>query len=222
MRNASKKIGNKAEEIAVHVKGLDIPGHDPRAYFSMALTYVTSTRGACHLHGFSEFAEMAQGAILIPEVGISEALDRYTWEGKAYVVARYQDWFTVMNSLVQCMMMPAGGMTLTHQAEILSAVTGWKVTPIELMQIGERIFNLQRAFNVRLGISRKDNALPKRVVEPLATGGAAGKVPPLEPLLNEYYQIRGWDSDGRLKAEKMVELGLSPTEVWNEEKKIET
>lgn len=207
IRYAAKKIGKEAEGVAVHVKGLDLPAHDPRAYFSMALTYATSTRGACHLHGISKAVETEE-PLLIPELGIKEGLDRFAWKGKAKIVAKYQDWCTVCNSLIQCNMMLFGGVTLTDQAEMLSAITDWEVTAIELIKIGERVYNLQRAFNVQLGISRKDDRLPKRMFKPLETGGAAGKTPNLEPMLKEYYALRGWDSDGKPTTEKMQKLGL--------------
>lgn len=207
IRYAAKKIGKGAENVVVHVKGLDIPAHDPRAHFSMALTYVTSTRGACHVHGYSKAGEM-QEPLLIPEVGINEGLNRFTWKGKARIVVKYQDWFTVCNSLIQCIKMLFGDVALTDQAEMLSAITGWEITPIELITIGERVYNLQRAFNIELGISRKDDTLPRRMFEAVNTGGAAGKIPPLEPMLNEYYALRGWDTDGKPEAEKLQELNL--------------
>jgi aldehyde:ferredoxin oxidoreductase len=207
IRYAAKRIGKGAEDVAVHVKGLDIPAHDPRAHFSMALTYATSTRGACHLHGYSKAAEMEE-PVLIPEVGINEELDRFAWKGKAELVAKYQDWFTVCNSLIQCIKMVFGGVTLTNQAQMLSAITGWEITPVELIKIGERIYNLQRAFNVRLGVSRKDDTIPKRMFKPVETGGAAGKAPSLEPMLKEYYALRGWSSDGKPTVKKMQKLGL--------------
>lgn len=102
-----------------------------------------------------------------------------------------------------------GGVTLTDQAEMLNAITGWEIKPVELIKIGEHVYNLQRAFNVRLGISRKDDTLPKRMFEPLKDGGATGKIPPLEPMLNDYYKVRGWNADGRPTAKKLEELNLA-------------
>lgn len=212
IKYAADKIHERAQDIAVHVKGLDLPAHDPRSYVSMALTYATSTRGACHLHGYTEVVEL-EDPVLIPEVGISKGLDRFSWWGKARAVAKYQDLFTVMNSLILCMKMFLGGITLTDQATMLSLITGWKITPVELIEIGERIYNLQREFNVRLGVSRKDDTLPKRMFEPLEGGRAAGKVPPLESMLNEYYVIRGWDSYGKPTKGKLESLGIAEGEI---------
>lgn len=208
IRYAAIKIGKGAQDIAVHIKGLDVPAHDPRAYFSMALTYATSTRGACHLHGYSEAAEL-ETPILIPEAGINKRLDRFACKGKAKVVAKYQDWFTLCNSLIQCIMMLFGGITLTDQAHMLSAIIGSEITPVELLKVGERVYNLQRCFNIRLGISRKSDILPKRLSKPLSTGGAAGKAPNLESMIDEYYDLRGWNVDGKPTFKKLQQLGIA-------------
>ncbi|MCD6530508.1 aldehyde ferredoxin oxidoreductase family protein [Candidatus Bathyarchaeota archaeon] len=204
---AAEWVGKGAKDIAVHVKGLDFPAHNPRAFFSWGLTFATSPRGACHVHGTS-FAP-ALGAGLLPEVGIDKQVDRFTWKNKAYITMKYQDWASVCNSLVQCIKPLFGGVSLTAHTELLNMVTGWNLKPTELMEAGERIFNLQRVFNVLQGISRKDDTLPKRVFEPHKKGGAANRIPPLEPMLNEYYELRGWDSDGKPTAEKLAELGLT-------------
>jgi len=205
IKATAKWIGKEAESAAVHVKGLDFPGHDPRAFFSMLINYATGNRGSCHLHGSSYFVHY--GA-LIPEAGITEPPDPFSLERKGYIAAKYQDYCEVFDSLVQCKFM-SFCQTMTDQVNMLSAVTGWRITAKKLLQIGERIYNLQRAFNVRLGISRKDDILPTRMFEDKNIGNQTVKIPPLEPMLNEYYRIRGWNAEGKPTKEKLAELDLA-------------
>jgi len=202
LKATAKWIGEEAENAAVHVKGLDFPGHDPRAFFSMLVNYATGNRGACHLHGSPYFAHY--GA-LIPEAEIVEAPDPFSLEKAGYVAAKYQDYCEVFDSLIQCKFW-SFCLTIKDQVNLLSSITGWKITAKELLLIGERIYNLQRAFNIRLGVSRKDDTLPTRMFE--KSEGQAIGIPSLEPMLDEYYRIRGWDAEGKPTKEKLVELGL--------------
>lgn len=206
IRAAAKKFGPEAQEIAVEVKGLDWPAHDPRSYFSLAITYATSPRGACHLHGFTHAWEC--GAI-IPEVGVVEPPERFNMQGIAPYVAIYQDFANGLEALVSCCYMQLGGMSLSRTLECLEAVTGEKWTSDDFMTVGERIFNMQRLINVMDGLSRKDDRLPKVAFEPAKEGFRAGKVPePFEETLESYYSHRGWDTDGRPTEKKLRELGL--------------
>ena len=102
-----------------------------------------------------------------------------------------------------------GGATLTDQIKLLNYVTGWNVDVNWMAKTAERIFTLQRVINVRCGVSRKDDTLPARIFEPLETGGSKGKIPvPFEKELSTYYQLRGWDCDGKPTKEKLVQLDL--------------
>ena len=102
-----------------------------------------------------------------------------------------------------------GGMTLTDNLDCLNAVTGWDWSIEELLKTGERIFTLQRQVDVKYGVTRKDDTLPKRIFEPAKEGGRAGKAPiSFESALDRYYQMRGWDEQGIPKKEKLEELGL--------------
>jgi aldehyde:ferredoxin oxidoreductase len=93
--------------------------------------------------------------------------------------------------------------------DLLAAATGWEVTADDMLHIGERIWNLKRAFNCRLGLTRADDKLPKLLLQPLTEGGTQGHVPDLELMLTEYYQDRGWDpATGKPGQEKLEELGL--------------
>jgi aldehyde:ferredoxin oxidoreductase len=203
---ASKKIGKKAEEIAMHVKGLDMPAHDPRAYFALALNYATGNRGACHERGNPQVASMGP---LLPEIGQNEVADRFKMENSEFLAAKYQDYSALCNSICLCKFMLFGGFGLTRMLDCMNAVTGWNWTMEDFLKAGERIFNLQRMVNVKYGVSRKDDKLPKRVFEAAKEGGRAGQAPyDFESALDRYYRLRGWDSGGKPIREKITELGL--------------
>jgi aldehyde:ferredoxin oxidoreductase len=204
---AARKLGKDALEIAAHVKGLDLPGHDPRAFFSMAINYATGTRGGCHERGNPNDA----GTIFLREAGLPEPknIDRFQMENTELLAARFQDYGCLANSLALCKFMLYGGIGLTDMLDCLNMVTGWDWTMGEFLKTGERIFTLQRLVNVKYGITRKDDNLPKKVFEPAKEGPRAGKIPvPFEPVLDGYYELRGWDSNGIPKKEKLKELEL--------------
>ncbi len=203
-QRASEKIGKGSEEYAIHVKGLEVPMHDPRAYHSLAVNYAAGPRGACHVQGGSFFAEMG---LVIPEAGITYKQGRFDKKNKGVAARAAQDVAAVTNSLAVCMF--AGlGLAPSHTAILLGLATGMSFTAQSVVQTGERIVTLQRAFACREGVSRKDDTLPKRLVTPLPDGGAAGKAADLEYQLNEYYTLRQWDDNGTPTKEKLLSLGL--------------
>lgn len=131
-------------------------------------------------------------------------------ENAPEIAVKYQNWATLFNSLVQCEYMIMGGLTLTHQINLLKYPTGWEVDAKSIATVAERIFNLHQAINVLYGISKKDDSLPMRMVEPLEQGKSAGKVlSPFYKALVEYYRLRGWDSDGKPTTQRLMELGLT-------------
>jgi aldehyde:ferredoxin oxidoreductase len=187
---------------------MEIAMHDPRAFFSMAGSYATSPRGGCHLHGPSLVFE---GGFTLPEAGITEMSDRHSNEGKGRLVMAAQDLASIINSAVICQltsifMLPE---TLKILSRALEAACSLTVTPEGLLILGERISNLQRAINMKLGFSRKDDALPQRLLEPVSDGPNAGKVPDFNFILDDYYRMRGWNNDGTPKKTKLLELGLA-------------
>lgn len=209
IRAAARTLGPKAEAITVEVKGLDFPAHDPRTYFSLAINYATSTRGACHLRGFPHAGE---GGMIIPEAGFTTAPKRFSMEGQAYLAKLFQDYSSALDSLVCCMFMQSTGQGLGDTLEALKAVTGWEMTPRELMEVGERGFDLQRMINVGDGLGRKDDRLPAKMFMPAKEGFRAGRRPePFESTLLEYYSLRGWDENGVPTPKKLRELGLEST-----------
>jgi len=203
-RKAAEKVGQGSEEYAIHVKGMEVPMHDPRCYFSLAVNYATGMRGACHVQGGSYTVEMA---IIVPEAGLNFKQGRHDKKNKGLAAKVSQDLSAVFNSAAFCMF--AGlGLQPSHIGLLLGIVAGQPHNAQTILQAGERIINLQRAFACREGISRRDDILPKRLVTPLPTGGAAGKAADLEYQLNEYYQLRGWNDNGIPTQERLDWLGL--------------
>jgi len=204
---AAEIIGGDARKIVLTVKKLELPAHDPRGFLAMAINYATGQRGACHQRGF-----VLQDESSIPEWGIPENQEIYSIKEPVIAVARYQDWAEVFNSLIQCEYMTSGGLTLRDQIALLNYVTGWNIKADELLEIGERIFTLQRIINIRFGVTRKDDTLPLRIFEPLKEGVNAGKIPAtFEKALREYYELRGWDADGKPSVKTLIRLDLAET-----------
>jgi len=200
---ASKIIGKNSERFAMHIKGVEIPMHDPRAFKGMGLQYATSNRGADHLQG--SFFRIEQGE-RVPDLKIYERVDRFSVKGKAWMVAVMQDWHEVLESVGLCKFVR---LAPGHVAAFYTLVTGIVKRVPELREAGERIFNLKRMFNVKAGLSSKDDTLPRRFLEePLDEGGAKGQTVELEVMLQEYYKCRGWDSNGVPTKETLARLKL--------------
>jgi len=205
MRTAAR-LGRGSEVFALHVKGLEPPAHDSRAYNSLAVGYATANRGACHVQGMSYAFERS---VTMPELGIYEVQDRFGVMNKGELVARAQDLMSLFDSLKLCKFMLYGGVKLTHVLEWFNGVTGLEIGQAELMKAGERIYNLKRMYNIRCGITRKDDIVPARMLgEKRQEGGAADNLPPFEAMLDEYYRYRGWNESGVPEKAKLWELGL--------------
>ena len=208
VRKISRRIGKDTERFAIHVKGLELPMHDPRAYTGMALSYATANRGGCHLESLSYAVE---SGIPLEDLGYGEdnILNPHTSVGKAELVIKLQNYMNVLNALGLCKFLLFGRVGPTKVTEWLNHVTGWNLTPDELLIIGERLHNLKRMYNIRLGINRKDDTIPSRLLETARNGGfAAGVLPELDKMLKEYYQLRNWDDNGIPTDKKIKELGL--------------
>jgi len=221
VREAAKKMGHGAEEYAMHVKGQEIPMHEGRGKKGHGFSYAISNRGACHLQMESDdlFEET-----LYPEIGIDETIkaDRlYTGPEKVKLVNIVNNLFLLYDCLPICRwtVYPCGGKRLETLSDIISAATGWDITTGELMTVGERVCNLERAFNVREGITRKDDTLPKRLMEePLPDGPYKGETlskEELDKMLDYWYNFRGWNKktgiplNGKLKE---LDLGYAITD----------
>ena len=206
VKRASEIIGKNSVEFAPHIKGLELPAHDPRGYNAGATGLATSSRGACHLAGLSHTFERV---LKSPEMGIPEPMDRFEVKGKGMVAAKSQNLMGMMDSLKLCKFILFGGVTITDMANWYQYVTGREMSVDNFVKTGERIFNLKRLYNVRLGISRKDDTLPFRHPTFKRVGqGLTPNLPPLGQMLSEYYEYRGWSEDGIPTPEKLKELGL--------------
>jgi aldehyde:ferredoxin oxidoreductase len=211
---AAKKIGRGAEKFALAVKGQELPMHEPRGKKGLGLSYAVSNRGACHLQMIEHDDAWEVPENMVPEVGLIKPVDRLdTSIDKVRLVKATEDWKGMVDSLTLCMVdsFPSGP-TPDVIFAIVNSVTGWNMKPAELVRIGERAFNLCRAFNVREGFSRKDDALPERLSDPLPDGPYRGQRitgEELQSMLDNYYEVRGWDKKtGIPTAAKLKELGL--------------
>ncbi|MBN1319166.1 MAG: aldehyde ferredoxin oxidoreductase family protein [Anaerolineales bacterium] len=206
VRRAAKLLGRNAENFAVHVKGLELPMHEPRAYWSAGLGYATSERGACHLQGLPQIFERSLPAL---DFGYQEILPRDQAEEKGRLTAMSQNWMALFDSLKMCKFTIFGGVRLADMVEWTNLVTGWDLSTEEALKIGERIHNLKRLYNLRLGISVEDDTLPSRIlVRRRGEGGAADLLPPLGRMLADYYMYRGWTPEGKPRIAKLDQLGL--------------
>jgi aldehyde:ferredoxin oxidoreductase len=208
VRAAAQQFGPEAEAFAIHVKGLEMPYHDPRAFVSMAANYATGVRGGCHLESLSYW------------LGYGVRFDVYGWYnpqdydphdsvGKGQVAVDFQNYMAVYNPLGLCKFIAKGKVEPRHIADLVNAALGWGWTARDLLLTGERICNLKRLINLRLGITRADDTLPQRVLaEPRPSGGAEGVLPDLDLMLEEYYSARGWTPDGVPSPERLAALGL--------------
>jgi aldehyde:ferredoxin oxidoreductase len=186
-------------DLSMSVKGQEFPAYDSRGIQGMGLAYATSNRGACHLRGYTVASEV---------LGIPVKTDPLVTEGKAGLVKAFQDATAVFDSAGICIFTSFAWTLADVQPQLATACTD-EYTLDELNVIGERIWNMERDFNNRAGFTSKDDTLPKRLLtEPAKTGPAKGLVNGLDKMLPEYYELRGWDSDGRLKPETRARLGL--------------
>lgn len=233
VREAARRIGGLASEYAIHVKGLEFPLFDPRYRNACALQYATANRGADHLDGIigvhphrSRSGSGYVPSYVVPYLKDEEARKAadnsfaVKWVGE--LTAWSQDFEAVLDSLQVCKfvarsrswvrepVVPFDGTRPEELLEWLNLTTDWGLDFEEFMRTGERIFNLKRVFNVRRGISRKDDILPPRILTHKrgGKGPAAENLPPLGEMLNEYYLCRGWSEEGIPTKKKLVELGL--------------
>jgi len=208
---ASQRIGKGSENWAVHIKGLEVPAHDPRAVFHAGLNYATAPAQACsHERGNPQHVWVA--GVRLPEFGVDQVKeeDKWSWEGAEKIVVAFQDYCNIVNSLVHCKFMVFAGFTLTDLLNTFNAATGLNWSMDEFRRAGERITNLQKLLNLRYGLTKKDDLnFPKRLLEPKKEGPAANKAPyGIDKAIEKYYEYRGWDKNGVPTRKKRSELGL--------------
>jgi len=215
---AAKRIGRGAEDFVMHVKGREIPMHDPRGKRSVALMYAVADRGASHMEWQHDDmwepdtwlrSELGLTQDYVPERGLLDF-----GLSKVRIAKIAGDLWSVCNCLPVCVFdtYPGGGFEHARLLGILNAATGWNMTMKEYIQVGERAADLTRAFNAREGLTRKDDQLPRRLMEPLPDGPFAGKAftqEMLDSMLDNYYELRGWDKrTGIPTRAKLEAIGL--------------
>ena len=194
-------------ELAMVAKKQEFAGYDPRAEQGMGLAYATSPVGASHMRGDPAYIEL---------LGVPILIDPLTWEGKAELVKDWQDVFAIIDAAGLCVFFSVRNLVTPTRdirpqgiMELLNAATGAGYDLDELVRAGERIFNAERVFMVKAGLSRRDDSLPLRMLrEPIPDGPGKGSVCHLEKMLDPYYQARGWDQNGVPTEEKLRELEL--------------
>jgi aldehyde:ferredoxin oxidoreductase len=187
-------------ELFMGVKKQAFPAYDGRGAQGMALGYATSNRGACHLRGYT---------ISVEVFGIPKKMDPFLTEGKAEVSKLFQDVAAFVDSVGMCLF-STFGIGAEDIVPMLEAATGAGYTLEECLKIGERIWNLERLFNLKAGLSGKDDTLPPRILhEGISEGPAKGRVGKLQEMLPEYYRLRGWDGTGVPTKAKLKELALA-------------
>lgn len=207
VRRAAEIIGHNSSEFAVHTKGMEYPAHDPRGHVSMALNYATAVRGACHLEGLTYFLDRG---IPAPDFGYTEAPDPHRSDDKPPIVYTLQNYLSCFNPLGMCKFLFLARVGPKKIAEWLNLYCGWNMDMDQVMKTGERIFNLKRMYNVKLGISRKDDVLPPRLyAEAKPDGSAKDVLPDMGNMLYQYYKLRDWSADGIPTEKKLRELELA-------------
>lgn len=187
-------------ELSMSVKKQDLPAYDPRGLQGYGLATATSVRGGDHVYAY----------LISPEVlGAPEKLDPYTSEGKDLWVKTYQDFTASIDAAGMCLF-TSFALDADDYADLVTATTGMMMDATDFLLIGERIWNLQRLFNMKVGYTKADDTLPERLLtEPLQDGAPKGRVWERQPLLDNYYAARGWDNGGRPTPAKLKELGLT-------------
>jgi aldehyde:ferredoxin oxidoreductase len=193
----ARKFGKP--ELFMGVKKQEFPAYDARGAVGMGLQYATSNRGGCHVRGYMVARELLGGP---------QKMDPFTPKGKAAATIAIQDLTAALDSSGLCLFVTFA-IGAPEMLAMLTAATGFDYDLDEMLRAGERIWNLERLFNQRAGLSRKDDTLPKRLLaEPMPGGPAKGRTVPLDKMLPEYYQLRGWDAEGKPTKQKLASLEL--------------
>jgi aldehyde:ferredoxin oxidoreductase len=202
-RRLAAMYGPEAEKYAMNVKGMEFPGYDPRGIQGMSLAFATSTRGACHLRATMYVPELFQGV-----------LDRFTVKGKAKPLKDLQELFTIYDCMILCKFgaRNAFANSWDNMVILVNAATGRGYTVEDLKKIGARAWTIERLFNLREGLSKKDDTLPERLfTTPIHDGPSKGAVVNKADFDNEleaYYNAWGWDKDGVPTREALEKLGI--------------
>jgi aldehyde:ferredoxin oxidoreductase len=202
LANGSYRLGEEygVPELSMSVKKLELPAYDPRGVQGHGLEYATSNRGGCHVRGY----------MIAPEiVGLPEKLDPHSIEGKAVWVKIFQDLTAVIDSLGLCLF-TSFALGADDYTEMYNAIVGQDWRKETLLEAGDRIWNIERMFNLKAGINPEQDTLPRRLLsEPILKGPCKGHVHRLGELLPEYYKERGWNEQGLPTEAKLTQLNIA-------------
>lgn len=202
MAEGSYRLGEMygAPEYSMSVKKQELPAYDPRAIQGQGLAYATSNRGGCHVRAY----------LISPEIlALPEKLDRFEANGKPEWVKIFQDLTAAIDSTGMCLF-TSFAMNAEDYADMINAVTGFDYDAASLLAAGDRIWNMEKLFNINSGLGKADDTLPKRLLEEgIVDGPSKGNLSQLDEMLPKYYDVRGWDAEGVPTAEKLAELGIS-------------
>ena len=187
-------------EYSMTVKKQEMSAYDPRGVQGIGLNFATSNCGAAHVRGYT----------IAPEVlGQPVKVDQHTTKGKPALVKTFQDLTAALDSSGACLF-TTFGIGADDLAALLSSCTGIACSTEDFMEIGERIWNLERLWNLKAGFTKADDTLPERILkDPIQTGPSKGEVSHLEVMLPEYYELRGWDKEGVPTETKLQDLALA-------------
>lgn len=202
VRIAAEKLGGNAWKYAMHVKGLELPGYDPRGAKGIGLNYATASRGADHNDGWTIAVEL---------FGMPQQVDRFSEDAnKAKWVVEFQDSTAApIDSAVFCDFCLDFGFSPEVIERLMREATGMKKSYADMVKVGERIVNIERLFNNREGYTRKDDVLPDRFLEPMPDGSSKGQTFDVNRMLDDYYKMRGWNEQGVPRPEKLKSLDLA-------------
>ena len=185
-------------ELSMTAKKQEFPAYDPRGIKGIGLEYATSNRGACHVRGYSIAAEV-----------LAPGLDRLVYQGKAQVTKFLQDLTAALDSAGICLF-TTFGLQAADLAQLVAGATGFPIDEKEFLTIGERIWNMEKLFNLKAGFTAKDDTLPPRILhDPIPAGPSKGEVEELDKMLGEYYTLRGWGTDSVPTKARLTDLGIA-------------
>ena len=217
VRRAARIIGNGAEKYAIHIKGMELAAHDPRSFQGGGAHYATTISGGRHTEGLSVGIETHGGKQ--PILGLPGPYEPHTTEGKGLITKITQDWTCGHSTMGWCMFSHEFGGYHGDEREFLASfeyVTGMKLTMEDALLVGERVFNLRKAFNMRHGCTRDEDTLPERLLKK-PNKRAGDMVVKLDEMLPDYYRLRGWDPTTSLPTkDKLIQLGLQDlaSDLW--------
>ncbi len=193
-------------ELSMTVKKQEMPAYDPRGIQGIGLNYATSNRGGCHVRGY----------MISPEIlALPQPLDRFATEGKAAWTKIFQDFTAAIDSVGLCLF-TSFALGADDYADLYNSVCGTEITGNDFIEAGERIWNIERLFNLESGVDPSQDTLPKRLLEdPISEGPSKGWVNKLSETLPLYYTLRGWSENGLPTEEKLAALGINQTAAPN-------